>query len=229
MTDMDNQDCIIIGESPGGLWGAKQLLDKGQKVWILPTGTTSVVQALPQKIVEEFESPARYRVDRELNPLQVLTQTRRFRVFPEPASFAAEYRFNYGRDFSEVIPPEVDLLRGLAFWQKGSEAGPVFPDEWPLIQSRLRDTIHFDRVPGFVEQWMLSYLEKKGATIASPHRLKQVFVDKNRVVGVQLSDTSKMIPAKSVWINTHFDFVNRFLNEPLTIKSRPMAWIFEVR
>ncbi len=226
---MENQDCIIIGESPGGLWGAKQLLEKGMKVLILPTGTSRIIQALPKKIVDEFEIPVRYFIDREAFPLQVITRNRRFRVFPDEQSFKAEYQFNYGREFNPNTPPEADLYRGLAYWQKGAEAGPLFPDEWPLIQSRLIETIHFDRAPGLVEQWMLSYLEKKGATIAPPHRLKQIFVDKNKMVGVQLSETSKMIPAKSVWINTHFDYVNQFINEPLPMKSRPMAWVFEVQ
>ncbi len=226
---MENFDCIVIGESPSGLWGARQLLAKGLRVFILPTGTSRVVQALPIKVASEFEVPERFWIDREQAPLQVITHDRRFRVFKNEESFRSEFQFNFGEPFSLTKSPPVEFLRGLCYWQRGWETGPLFPDDWPGVFNRLSETVYFDRSPGLVEQWMLNSLRKSGAVIATAEKLSQVFVDKNKVVGVQLSETSQMIPARSIWVNTHFDYVNGFLNEKLTIKSKPMGWMFQIR
>jgi hypothetical protein len=222
-------DFVIFGEHPAGLWAAKHLLGQGRRVLVIPFGVDSGANVLPKAVAKSFKIPEREWANRETNPIQVISGGRRVRVYPDLSSFLEELHFNYGKRLSPGETPPRELLRGLAYLVRGSETGPVLPDDWGAITGRLFETIYFEKEKNWVNQFMLDSLRKEGAVIAPPKSLKQIFIDRKSLVGVQLTSSPKVMSVRTGFINTHFDFVNQFINEPLAIKSAPIAWNFEMR
>ena len=228
MNDTTDFDVVVLGESPGGLWAAKQLLTQGKKIMIIVTGTSRNQSSLPKFVVDEFELQKFLPKDRQTSPLQILTPERRFRIFPDEPRFQEEYAFQFGRPFSLAEKPDPSFLRGLAYWVRGSETAPVFPEEWPSLYARIFETVYFNEEPSFVTQTLLAALEKAGATIVKPGNLRRIFIDRKTFVGVQLAQSSKMISVKKAFLNTHLDYLNTFMNEPLPFQSRPLGWRFQM-
>ncbi len=221
MNPLNEYDCVIIGEHPAGLWAAKHLLGLGMTVLIIPTGTYGGGNVLPKKVAQSFNLIAR-------SALQTVTPDRRIHLFSDPQELKDEYRFNYGTELSPTSPPHPDFFRGMGYWVRGAETGPLLPDQWSGIYQKFFETIYFDEPAGFLEETLLQDLEKAGAFVAKEGYLRQIFTDRKSVVGVQLANTSQMISVKTLFANTHFDFINQFINEPLPIKSQPIGWNFEI-
>lgn len=222
-------DFVVLGEHPAGLWAAKHLLGLGQKVLIIPMGAHSGVNVIPRAAASTFQIPEREFVSRELNPIQVIADGRRVKVMPTFVEFQEEIQFNYGKKLQSNEGPVPNLLRGLSYLVRGSETGPVFPDDWSFISSRLFDTVYFEKEKGWLVRTLLQDLRDLGASVTQTKNLRQVFVDKKMVVGIQLSGTSKMIPVKAALINAQFDLINQFFNEPLALHSSPISWNFEIQ
>lgn len=221
MNLLSEYDCVIIGEHPAGLWAAKHLLDLGMTVLIIPTETHGGGNVLPKKVAEAFQMGAG-------TELQIITPTRRTRLVQSIAELKDEYRFNYGSELSKDQPPHPDFFRGVAYWVRGAETGPLLPDQWPALYAKLFETVYFDEPTGYLVDVLLRALEKQGAYVVKPGQLRQIFTDQKRVVGVQLSGTSKMIAVKTIFANTQFDYINQFLNEKLPQHSAPIGWNFEI-
>jgi hypothetical protein len=228
MNENTDFDVVVLGESPAGLWAAKKLLARGKKIMVIATGTSRHHSSLPKFMVEDFELQKFLPIDRAEKPLQILTPDRRVRLFTDEKRFQEEYTFQFGVPFSLTAKPDPSFLRGLAHWVRGSETAPVFPDEWPGLYSRIFETFYFDEGPTFVTQTLLTDLERSGATIVKPGSLRRIFVDRKFFVGVQLSQSSKMISVKQALMNTHFDYLNSFMNEPFPFLSRPLGWKFQM-
>jgi hypothetical protein len=228
MNDSTDFDGVVFGESPAGLWLAKQLLAKGQKILVIATGTSGTQNALPRFAVEDLGLERFVKANRETNPIQILTPTRRVRLFQDDARLKAELEFQFGLPFSLGAAPNTSLLRGLAYWVRGNETAPVLQEEWQSLYARWFDTVYFDEPAGFLSQMLLGELEKSGATIVKPGSLRRIFIDRKAFVGVQLANTSKMISVQRAFLNTNLDFLNRFFNEPMSVRSSPLAWKFEM-
>ncbi len=221
-------DFVILGEHPAGLWAAKQLLSLGQRVLIIPMGFDRGANVLPRSVAAAFQIPESDYSSRESNPIQILAGGKRVRVSPTQAEFQDEIHFNYGAPLKAGEVPKTDLLRGLAYLVRGAETGPSLPDDWALISSQLFDTVYFEKEKGWLNRFMLQSLKAQGASIAPLRSLKQVFVDRKSLVGVQLAGTSKMIAVKACFLNAQVEILNTFFNERLSLKSAPISWNFEI-
>ena len=221
-------DYVILGEHPAGLWAAKHLLTLGQKVLIIPMGLDRGLNVAPRSVANSFQIPEHDYTNRESNPIQIIAGGKRVRIPPKMGEFQQEVHFNYGAPLKNGESPKTDLLRGLSYLVHGAETGPLFPDDWNLISTQLFDTIYFEKEKGWLNRFLLQSLKAQGASIA-PHRsLKQVFVDRKALVGVQLAGTSKMIAAKACFLNSQAEALNSFFNEKLSLKSAPISWNFEI-
>jgi hypothetical protein len=227
MSIANEYDAVILGESVAGLWLAKQLLNKGQKVLVVNTGTSGNRNFLPKIVAEDFKL-LDFLKKRETEPLQILTPQFRFRAYANEEQFKAEYEFQFGKPFSLTDKPSNLLLRGLAYWVRGAETGPVFADEWSSLFSKFFETVYLDAPGGELTQRMLAELETLGATLVKPGNLQRIFIDRKAMVGIQLSHTSKMISVQKAFFNTHLDYLRSFLSEPLSIASHPLGWRFDL-
>ena len=221
MTALSEYDCAIIGEHPAGLWAAKHLLSLGKRVIIVPMENYGGGNVLPKKVAHDFSLG-------EASVLQIITPTRRVLLSADEQALKEEYRFNYGSELSPDLAPHPEFFRGAAYWTRGAETGPVLPHQWPQFFPHLFSTVYFDEPAGYLEDMLLRDLERSGAFIAKTGSVTQIFTDRKSVVGIQLANNAQMIAVKQIFINTHFDSVNRLLNEPLSLRSQPMGWNFEI-
>jgi len=220
-------DFVILGEHPAGLWAARHLLELEKKVLILPLEKDSGLNAAPRRVFQDFGWNETDWVDRRTDPIQILTPERRFRLGQNAEEVEAEYQFQFGeRPGSQ---PDPEILRGLAYLARGAETGPTFSEDWKLWVKRATDAIYLEKEPGYLSRRMLRNLMDQGAHVAKPGQLKQIFIDKKTLVGVQLEGTSKMISTKSGLICSHFDFVKSLMSESFPSLSEPIGWNFEMR
>jgi hypothetical protein len=220
-------DFVVLGEHPAGLWAALRLLQLERKVLVLPFGRDSGLNVLPKVVLRDFGWEGAEWLAAPADPIQILTPERRFRVGGTAAEVDAEYEFQFGTLPGESPSPEI--LRGLAYLARGSETGPVFSADWKLWVQRAIDAVYVEKEPGFLIRNMLRHLASLGAHVAKTGQLKQVFVDKKALVGVQLEGTSRMISTRSGLICSHYDFVKSHLNETLPALSEPIGWNLEMK
>jgi hypothetical protein len=220
-------DFVLLGEHPAGLWAALRLLELEKKVLILPLGRDSGLNAAPKAVIRDFGWKDSEWLDRGSQPIQIITPNRRFRVEGNPEDLETEYEFQFGQ--KPAGNPSYEILRGLAYFARGSEAGPVFAEDWKLWVQRALDTVYLEKESGFLVKSMLRHLSERGAHISRSEQLKQVFVDKKTLVGVQLEGASKMISTVSGLICSNYDLVKGYLNESLPSLSEPMGWTFEMK
>jgi hypothetical protein len=219
-------DFVLLGEHPAGLWAALRLLELEKKVLILPLGRDSGLNAAPKVVFRDFGWGDSDWLDSGARQTQIITPSRRFRVEGSLEDFETEYEFQFGQKPSEN--PSYEILRGLAYFARGSETGPVFPEDWKLWVQRALDTVYLEKDSGFLVKNMLRHLSERGAHISRTDQLKQVFVDKKTLVGVQLDGASKMISTGSGLICANYDLVKGYLNESLPSLSEPIGWNFEM-
>ena len=130
-------DFVLLGEHPAGLWAALRLLELEKKVLILPLGRDSGLNASPKSVIRDFGWKDSEWLDRGSQPIQIITPNRRFRVEGTPEDLEAEYEFQFGQ--KPAGNPSYEILRGLAYFARGSEAGPVFAEDWKLWVQRALD------------------------------------------------------------------------------------------
>ena len=104
-------------------------------------------------------------------------------MFDNEEQFKNEYALQFGKPFSLSQQPDLLFLRGLSYWVRGAETGPILSDEWHSLYSKFFETSYFDEAPGFVTQSLLSKLEREGATVVRPGNLRRIFIDRKTVVG----------------------------------------------
>ncbi len=219
-------DFVVFGEHPAGLWAALRLLELEKKVMVLPLGNESGMNAVPRVVLRDFDWKDVADSARESGPIQILTPERRFRVGSTTADLESEFEFQFGAKPSGEVSPEI--LRGLAYLARGAENGPVFSDDFGLWAHRALDTVYIEKERGFLVQKMLGVLRDKGAHIARTGQLKQIFVDKKCLVGVQLEGAAQMISASAGLICSNYDSVKGLINESLPSGSEPIGWNFEM-
>ena len=219
-------DFVVLGEHPAGLWTALRLLDLDKKVMILPLGHDSGLNAVPRVVLRDFGWNEVAEAVRDSGPIQIITPERRFRVGTTIDDLETEFEFQFGAKPSGEISPEI--LRGLAYISRGAENGPVFAEDWALWAHRALDTVYLERENGYLVQKMLGVLREKGAHISRKGQLKQIFVDKKSLVGVQLDGTAQMISAGAGMMSANYDHVKALINDSLPSASEPIGWNFEM-
>ena len=228
MIESGEYDGVVLGENPTGLWAAKQMITRGFKMLVICTGTSGLNHFLPKPVADDFKIKSA-RTVRDLQPLQILTPAYRFRAFQNEEQFKQEFEFQFGKPLIFSERPDPSFLRGLAYWVRGAESGPVFAEEFSVLYSKFFETIYYDEEPGFVTQSLLQELEDLGAHIIRPGNLQRIFVDRKNFVGVQLANNTKMISVKQAFINTHLDFLNSFFSEPMQYVSQPLGWTYQIQ
>jgi hypothetical protein len=222
-------DYVILGEHPAGLWAARRLLTMEKKVLILPLGKDSGINALPKRVASDFGWTEQDWVDRGADSIQILTRDRRFKLGQSIQDFESEFKFQFGSPWSKDSTLPLDLVRGLAYLGRGAETGPVFSSEAGFWIKRAFDTLYFEKEYGHLTRRMIRHLLELGAHVAKPRQLKQVFVDKNVLVGVQLLGNSRMISTKAGLVCAHYDYVKGYLSETTPALSQPLGWYFDVK
>jgi hypothetical protein len=219
-------DFVVFGEHPAGLWAALQLLEREKRVLILPLGKDSGLNAAPRSVFLDFGIPEINSSDAQ-NPTQILTPEKRFKIGSTLEEIESEYEFQFGE--KPGAQPSNEILRGLAYLARGAETGPVFSEDWKLWAQRALDTVYLEKDPGFLVRAMMRHLSEKGAHITKTGLLRQIFVDKNSLVGIQLEGASRMISARAGLVCVNYDYVKGFLNETLPARSEPIGWRFDMR
>jgi hypothetical protein len=236
---LNSYDGVIFGDHPAGLWAAKQLLDAGKKVLILPFGHQPLNSVLPRKVAQEFN--VGNLPDRDRNPIQILTPQHRFRVESSLEQIHAEHVFHFAQPLGALSGTQLELDRGLQCLSRGS--GPclgtltvnsITNSKAKTSPQRLAesaaDTIYFESSASIrIFDVLINFLVSKGAHVAEPKQLKRIFIDQKTLVGVQIEGHAQMISCSLGFIAGHFDFVKPYLSESLSISSSPEAWIFEIQ
>lgn len=221
-------DCVVLGEHPAGLWAALHLADLDQRVLVLPLDPESGPNALPRQVALDFGwTPDDW--DRGPDLLQILTPERRFRIGPTMDAFLEEYEFQFGGSPDHSSNVSNELVRGLAFYARGSETGPVIGSEWKAWAGACLDTVYFEKDPGYVVHKMLRQLSARGVHIAKPGALRQIFVDRGNLVGVQLAGSSRMIAARFGFLCTQIERLRSLMTEPQPWFSDPQGWKFSMK
>jgi len=219
-------DFVIFGEHPAGLWVAKRLLSLEKKVLVLPLGKDGGLNSVPRSVIQDFGWTEEFLKQDVADPVQILTRDRRFRVGRSLEELNEEYRFQFGE--APGVNPSPEILRGLAYLSRGADTGPCFSEDWESWCLRALDTVHLDHERGYLVKQMLHSLAESGAQIARPSQLKQIFIDKKSLVGVQLEGTSKIIPVNAGVIASHYDLVKSLMNDSGPSLSDPMGWTFDL-
>lgn len=221
-------DCVFLGEHPAGLWTALQLADLDKKILILPLDSTESLSSLPRQVALDF-GWIEEDWDRGNDGLQILTPERRFRIPTTLEGFEREYEFQFGDLPGSSSDVSNEIVRGLAYYARGSETGPVIGQEWKAWASLCLNTVHFEKEPGHVVRRMLRQLSSRGVHIARAGALKQIFLDRGNLVGVQLAGSSRMIATKTGFFCTHLDYLKTFMTEKIPVASDPQGWRFSMR
>lgn len=230
MEFFNEYDFVIIGEHPAGLWLARQLLRMEQRILVLPLGANSGVNALPRKVLSDFQWDESRWPDRHRDPIQVLVPGHRFRLVPGADAVAEEYRFHYGQDPAGVASADQDLIRGLQYLIRGRECSlPASIDAVASIFQQAADTLYHDGPEGGVIQELLGRLRELGAHVASPRQLRRVFLDRKHFVGVQLIGNSRMVAARNAIVAGPMDLVRSMMSEEFSLNSTPTGWNFDIR
>jgi hypothetical protein len=224
-----NYDFIIIGDHPAGLWAARLLLEKGLKVLVVPMGTGKARNFAPRFVVESFDLPASDFANREMDPIQVLTPDRRFRVFSSTAALTEECDFVYRKNLADLNTLDPQLVRGLAYLYRGSETGPVQADDWKTIYLKVNEVLYFQKEEGWLEEQFLNQIKKMGGHVLPEDRLDRVFVEKKAFVGIQVEGSSSMITAERVLVACNWNLVQGLMSETVPLISKPAGWIFEMK
>ncbi len=228
MEFLGEYDCVILGEHPAGLWSALHLASLDKKVLVLPLDSLPGMSSLPRKVALDFGWTPE-ECDRGGDLLQILTPERRFRIPPSREDLEREYEFQFGELPGHAASISNEIVRGLAHYSRGSETGPVIGQEWEAWTKLCLGTVYFEREPGYVIRRMLRQLSGRGVHISRVGALKQIFLDRGTLVGVQLSGSSKMIAARAGLLSAHVDHLKSFMTERVSIESDPQGWRFSMR
>ena len=220
-------DFIVVGDHPAALWGAVTLLERGHKVLVLPMGTASK-NFFPRSMLETLRIDPALIPNRDLDPVQILTNQKRFRLFSTLEALKEEYFFVYGKPLEDLHSLDADFVRGLAFLDRGSETGPVFPDEWKTMINRVNDLIYFPFEPGWIQRQFHHRIRELNGHVATELQLQRVFVERGTFVGVQISGSSSIIRAQQVLIGSNWNRVQNLFSEQTALKSQPVSWAFEM-
>ncbi len=228
MDFLSEYDCVILGEHPAGLWAALHLVDLDKRILVLPLDSVESVRSLPRQVALDF-GWTEEDWSRGDDVLQILTPDRRFNVPSTLEELEKEYEFQFGTPPGRAGEVSNEIVRGLAYFARGSETGPVIGQEWLRWASLCLETVHFDKEPGYVVRRMLRQLSSRGVHVAGAGALKQVFLDRGNLVGVQLSGSSRMIATRAGFICSHVDHLKSFMTEPVDLASDPQGWKFSMR
>ena len=220
-------DFILFGDHPSGLWAAKHLLSLDKKVLLIPLNDQPVMNAIPRQILKEFEFSQEAFVDRNRDPIQILSTTHRFRLSGNEDRIASEVRFQFGTQDEASIPPE--LRRGIAHLLGNPDPFETRNLSWSRLVRSALSIAFFDRQSQIWPQKMKRYLSDRGLHIARPDQLKRVFVDRANFVGVQLDGNSKMIPAKAGIVSCHYDAMTKWMSEKSALISAQSGFSFTIR
>ena len=216
-------DFIILGEHPAALWGALTLLENGLKVLIVPLGQVAEKNFAPDFAVSSLQLDASVFPDRDLDPIQILTPERRFRLFSDADQLSEEHLFVFGKEFTS------SLTRGLAFLHRGSETGPLVSEEWKTIFQKTKSTLYFLQEPGWLKKQFLKKIQQLGGHVLSDDAVHQIFIEKKTFVGVQIEGSSSLILGSQVLVGTQWDLAQSFFSEKTSLKSAPVGFSFEIQ
>jgi hypothetical protein len=216
---LPHYDFVVFGEHPAALWATIILLEQGLKVLVLPFQQNRIRDWVPQLVIDQLKIPARNLLDAQ--EIQVLTPSRRFRVYTDPADFAAELAFVGG----EKLP---DLWRGLAYLFRGFEGGPTFPEEWSSISSKLREVKFLTAQSSVLTQHFFEKIESLGGHILEKGACQQIFVEKKAFTGVQIAGSSTVISAAQAIIGVNWEVLKPLFSSAIPVESKPAGWFFEM-
>jgi hypothetical protein len=216
-------DFIILGDHPAALWGAQFLLKQGLKVLVLPIAQPQNRNFAPKFVLESFGIPVPVQ-----GPAQIVTEKKRFRVLPTLEELKEEYFFNFGKTLQPGDLLETEIGRGLAYLTRGSETGPVIPEDWQQAFTRVNEMVYLDEPDGWLQRQMLNKLSDEGAHVLPAGRVLRIFVEKKVFVGVQVEDSSSIISAQHVLFGVNWNLITPYLSEASDVKSNPLGWMFEL-
>jgi len=222
-------DFILIGDHPAALWGARLLLERGAKVLAVPMGTDRARALAPRFALESLDIPERDWVNREVDPIQILTPDRRFRVLSSWEAFRQECAFVDGSDPASFESLNPQLIRGLAYLDRGAETGPVSSADWKAIAQRLNETVYFEKPASWLKERFLDQLRKLGGHVLPNGHLTRIFIERKTVVGIQVEGSSSMITASRVVAACNWTLIQRLIGEAILPRSNPLGWMFETR
>jgi hypothetical protein len=144
------------------------------------------------------------------------------------SSIEEECRFQFGHGLERFEAPDPELLRGMLFLTRGAETGVALPESWPVLARRVADTVYFSEGGKVLVNQMLDHLHEKGARIVRSSGLKRIYVDRKKLVGIQLDGNPQVIPTSMAILGTGVDQIKPFLNESIDLQSQPVSWLFQV-
>lgn len=222
-------DFIVIGDHPAALWGARWLLEKGLKVLVVPMGTDRSRNFAPRFALDLLNLSNHDFVNRELDPIQILTPNRRFRVFSSWNDLSEECDFTYRKDLNDRASLDPQLIRGFAYLYRGSETGPVSTSDWKTITQKVNDVIYFQKETGWLKEQFLKQIHKLGGHVLQDNHLNRIFIEKRSFVGVQVEGSASMITADRVLVGCNWNLVQGLMSETVPLHSTPTGWIFELK
>jgi hypothetical protein len=214
-------DFIVIGDHPAGLWGAKILLEKGLKVLVIPMATERARAYAPRFALDGLEIDDRDTVNREADPIQILTPNARFRVFPTPEALREEIGFVCDGK------PNSELARGMTFLLRGCEVEQT--EDFNVLSQRLNEMVYFQKPGTWLKQKFLAMISRMGGHVLPEYQLKRIFIEKRSFVGLQVDHSSSMITAERVLISSNWDLIHGLMSEQGDTRSRPSGWSFELK
>ncbi len=221
-------DFAILGDHPAGLWAARQALALGKKVLIVPDGVAPPAIRIPKRVMLDFGLDGQGPADRALDPIQILTPARRFRIGVTRSDLEREYEFQFGSKATQGTMPR-ELFRGLVHLAGASDPGPADLPDWDAWIARVLDLVLIDRNVASLTGKMIRILLDSGAHVAKPGQLQRIFVDRKALAGIQLSGHSRMISTRAGFVCGPFERFRAIMTEFCPPVSESVGWQFEMR
>ncbi|MBS1958931.1 MAG: hypothetical protein JST80_05615 [Bdellovibrionales bacterium] len=223
-------DFVFFGEHPAALWGTVCALDAGFQVLVVPFGAT-----ISKTVVPKFAAVTLgLEKSKQTDPIQILTPDRRFRIGETHEDWNAEHEFCFSRPIDGMMGPRADILRGFAYLYRGAETGPSVSQPWSEVAGRVSNTQFIANFGSDLKKKCFDLITKKGGTVLAEQSLAQIFVERKKLIGVQLHAHSDVIPVDQGIFSAPIQLLQPLLNvdgrnEILKLKSRPLSWRFEIQ
>jgi hypothetical protein len=226
-------DFLFVGEHPAALWGASLALEAGFKVMLIKLGGIPSKSFLPRFAAAQLGLDSKQSSTPSDDPIQILTPDRRFRVGPGLEDWNREHLFCFGRPLDPVMGPRADIMRGLAYLYRGEESAPSVMRSWSEVAHRVSETQFLLRSTADHQVEWLERLSKKGAKVVAADQVAQIFVEKKRLVGVQLLGHTQVHSVDQGVISAPLPLLTPYLNVDgrqslMKLQSRPLGWKFTI-
>lgn len=223
---LDHYDWIIIGDHPGALSASLSLIDAGLSVLVVPNLEEENRQAIH---LEESNWCPEFLAPEGLDPVQILTPDRRFKVLSSEADFQSEWKevFGVNSNPSEIHQKKYqDLAKGLSFIYRGHDLSVPMNDDFKRCLLKAREQRYFPGGKTALKRYLKNKIIKNGGQVLEHERCQQIFVDGKGFKGIQLHGASKMITAQAGIVAMYWESAKLLLSQAQSLKSDPKAWWF---